>query len=311
METGKSGTSILAQYGGARPRSPDWFDAALARAPERSHFTHDGLDIELLVWGEVGRPGLLFLHGDSAHADWWSFIAPFFSDDWRCAAISWSGMGSSSRRVGGYRFEDYAGEAIAAIDAAKLDAGTGVRLVGHSLGGHPALMAAALTDRIAGVVTIDSILLKRSEVQGLPRPSPRPHPVYPTQPDALARFRFMPPTIGKKHYLIDHVARTGLMPCDRSNGEAGWVWRFDPEIWRAVDRGDLCRLPAAARCPLAIIVGARSEMVTERTLGRMRQAYPAGTPIISIPEAGHHVMIDAPLSTVSALRAIFAFWQSA
>jgi len=35
-----------------------------------------GAPIETLAWGRVGDPGLLLLHGNSAHADWYSFIAP-------------------------------------------------------------------------------------------------------------------------------------------------------------------------------------------------------------------------------------------
>src|SRR3546814_12969675 len=57
-----------------------------------------GTAIETLAWGERGKPGLLFLHGNGGHADWWRFIAPFFASDWRVGAISWSGMGRSGWR---------------------------------------------------------------------------------------------------------------------------------------------------------------------------------------------------------------------
>ena len=49
--------------------------------PERSFVEVDGAGIELLTWGDQGKPGILFLHGNGAHADWWSFIAPFFARD--------------------------------------------------------------------------------------------------------------------------------------------------------------------------------------------------------------------------------------
>ena len=44
-------------------------------------FGEDDADIELLTWGEIGKPGLIFVHGNSAHSDWWSFIAPFLADE--------------------------------------------------------------------------------------------------------------------------------------------------------------------------------------------------------------------------------------
>lgn len=83
----------LARFRGETPEAPRWFQQAIAQAPERRRIPVSGAGIELLTWGEIGKPGLLFLHGNGAHADWWSFIAPFFAADWRVAAISWSGMG--------------------------------------------------------------------------------------------------------------------------------------------------------------------------------------------------------------------------
>ena len=80
--------SLLGPFQGEKPPAPAWFDAAVAHGPERQRIAVEGAEIELLTWGEVGRPGLLFLHGNGAHADWWSFIAPFFAKDWRVAAIS-------------------------------------------------------------------------------------------------------------------------------------------------------------------------------------------------------------------------------
>jgi len=101
--------SPLASFGGASPPCPTWFSAALARAPERALVPVLGADIELLTWGAVGKPGLIFVHGNSAHADWWSFIAPFLAGDYRVAALSLSGMGGSDWRET-YSFETFAAE---------------------------------------------------------------------------------------------------------------------------------------------------------------------------------------------------------
>jgi pimeloyl-ACP methyl ester carboxylesterase len=38
----------------------------------------------------------------------------------------------------------------------------------------------------------------------------------------------------------------------------------------------------------------------------MAARMPAGTPLIPIPEAYHHVMADQPLALVAALRALLA-----
>jgi len=304
MDQNKS-AGVLAPYMGKRPPAPRWYDWAVGQLPERSSFSHDGISIELLTWGKVGKPGLLFLHGDSAHADWWSFIAPFFADDWRCAAISWSGMGSSERRPD-YSFSQWADEAIAAIDAASLDNGIGTMIVAHSLGGYPALIASARDPRIRGIVSLDSAIIPKDLMADVPRPQPRPHKLYASEQEALARFRFMPPTIGDQHYAVDHIARFGL---HEANG--GWKWRFDPEIWRNIESrsaGDMADLPREARCPLALIVGERSELIRDEIATYMRGIYPEGTPFIGIPEAGHHIMADQPLALIAALRSCFEYW---
>ncbi len=93
------------------------------------------------------------MHGNSAHADWWSFIAPFFAETYRVAAISLSGMGGSDWRDG-YSF-DLFGEEIheCAVAAGLYDAPVLPIFIGHSFGGalvfhtatrHPEWMRAAL-----------------------------------------------------------------------------------------------------------------------------------------------------------------------
>jgi len=154
--------TLLGRFDGERPPAADWFLAALAVEPERSTFEVEGAAIELLTWGEVGKPGLLFLHGNAAHADWWSFIAPLFADEFRCAAISWSGMGRSDWREG-YAIPQFAAEALTAIEVAGLAAsGAPPVIVAHSFGGFPTLyICAEHPEAIAGAILVDSAPPKR------------------------------------------------------------------------------------------------------------------------------------------------------
>ena len=131
--------SPLAPFQGRKPPAPAWFDMALEQAPERSTILVEGANIELLTWGPRGAPGLIFIHGNSAHADGWSFIAPFFAGTHRVAALSLSGMGASDWREV-YSFDLYAEEIWQAAQAAGLyDAAVKPIYVGHSFGGGQAL----------------------------------------------------------------------------------------------------------------------------------------------------------------------------
>src|SRR5436309_7816334 len=66
----------LARFAGEPPPVPAWFSAALAQTPEHLNVPTPRGALEVLAWGEVGKPGLLLAHGNFASADWWSFIAP-------------------------------------------------------------------------------------------------------------------------------------------------------------------------------------------------------------------------------------------
>ncbi len=291
----------LARFHGEAPPAPDWFVRAVAREPERSFIEVDGSKVELLTWGEAGKPGIVFLHGNGAHADWWSFIAPFFADDYRIAAISWSGMGASDWRER-YNPALFGAEIMAAAEAGKL--GERPLVVAHSFGGYQALYAAGVhADRIKGAVIVDSVIHPPEKRWNGPPPRHRPNRVYPTLTEALARFRLAPPQACENLYIADFIARRSL-----KEAEGGWTWKFDPFFWTHFDRADLAELLPSVRAPLAMIWGERSKLVDQEALDYMFGLLPGEMPKIVIPDADHHVMIDQPLAFVAALRGLLAAW---
>lgn len=298
-------TSLLGPFAGEPPPAPAWFEAAIAQAPERSTLQVRDAPIELLTWGEVGKPGLLLLHGNGAHADWWSFIAPFFAKDWRVAAISWSGMGGSGWRQA-YSAESFAAEAFAAVEAAQLEAG-GTRpiFVGHSFGGFPTLYCAARhAERLRGAILVDSsIAPPEKRWKGPPPRSGRGMPVYPTLPDALNRFRLAPPQGCENPYIADFIARRSLRQVDK-----GWTWKFDPAIWGRFAMPDLGQLLTEIACPAALMWGERSALMPAETLDYMLAQMPPSVLRLPIPDADHHVMVDQPLAFVAGLRGLLAGW---
>jgi pimeloyl-ACP methyl ester carboxylesterase len=296
---------LLAPFHGEAPPAPAWFDAAIAQAPERATIAVEGANIELLTWGEVGRPGLLFLHGNGAHADWWSFIAPFFANDWRVAAISWSGMGDSDWRPT-YTAELFASEIFSAVKAAGLEAG-GVKpiVVGHSFGGFPTLYCAARhPERLRGVVMADSsIQPPEKRWKGPPPRSGLGNRVYATMEEGLARFRLAPPQPCENLYIADFIARRSLKEV-----EGGWTWKFDPAIWQRFKMPDLGDLLTRIACPAALMWGERSNLMHAETLDYMIGQMPKDVLLLPLPDADHHVMIDQPLAFVAGLRGLLAAW---
>ena len=322
--------SPLSPFAGAKPASPAWFGEALAREPERSMVPAAGADIELLTWGERGKPGLLLVHGNSAHADWWSFIAPFFADDFRIAAFSLSGMGGSDWRDA-YGFEIFAEEMDACARAAGLyDSGAPPIYIGHSFGGALVYHATArYPDRMRAGVVIDTgfggpptaeefarIDAARVAAGGAPSKwrDPRttePNRIYPTFAEALSRFRLMPPQVPGNLFIADHIARHSLKAVALPDGQEGWTWKFDPTLMAKIDPEQIFTPAGEPGPPLVHIVGDRSLLTSaEWMAARGKSDLAPKLRRIVIPDSAHHVMIDQPLALVAALRALLAVWPA-
>lgn len=301
------GKPPLAHLHGRRPAAPAWFEAALAQAPECSLVPVQGADIELLCWGRRGDPGLLLLHGNGAHAHWYSFIAPLVAEaGYRVAAMSFSGMGGSGWRAA-YSVAQWADEAQAAAEAAGLfDAPVAPWCAAHSFGGF-ALMSAVANwgERLRGAMVIDSPL--RSPQEMAERDERRrsrdwkASRVYPRIEDALARFRFLPPQDCEHLFIVDHIARHSLKAVP-----GGFTWCFDPFLFRHFTFGKPHLELARARCPLVLVRGGRSRLMSPEMLAHAVAMAPPGTTQAEIDDADHHVMADQPLALAALLRQTLA-----
>lgn len=288
---------LLESYAGLRPPSPDWFADALATPHERLSVRHGGSDIESFIWGERGLPGLLLLHGNRAHAQWWTPIAALLSSRFRVAAPSWPGMGGSDWRPV-YREEDFARDALAVAQAAGLFVEGPPVFAAHSFGCGPLLAGLReYGDRLAGGIIIDT-LIERGAVKPDIGQQAR-HRVYLSEAEALSRFRLAPPQDCPNHYYLDWIARGAL----RSEGD-GFVWSFDPQLWDRLERTDKWDAIARARCPLAMIYGERSAAAREEEIPVLFTHAPALGEVEKIADAAHHLMLDRPLATHDAIARI-------
>jgi pimeloyl-ACP methyl ester carboxylesterase len=312
----------LAPFKGAEPPAPEWFKWAIAQEPQRTMVPSHGTRLEALTWGEEGRPGLLLAHGNSAHADWWSFIAPYLAKDYRVTSMSLAGMGASDWRET-YRFHDFADDAEAVARATGLYAGGRKPIyIGHSFGGGQVFFTAArYPERMHAAILVDTgfggpppeVLEERKKRQELLANIPtadRPSRIYPTLEAALARFRLMPPQPAENHYILDFIARRSLRraPLPDGSGE-GWTWKFDPEMWEKLDRtdGTFGGVFPELKVPMVHLYGDKSRIIERRAAGE--PGFLTGqVQEIEIPDSHHHVMIDQPLALVAALRTVLATW---
>ena len=307
----------LASFGGKRPPAPEWFDWALGYPSEEGSVSVAGADIRYSAWGEVGKSGVLFVHGGKAHRNWWRPFAPFFADGHRVASLDLSGMGDSDWRDQ-YSLGLLVDELFAVIEAAGLEKGGRPLVVGHSFGGWVTLAAVEREgDRLGGAVVIDSPLGKPDPDEGYKvvkadktaaSSDPASIRLYESQAEVISRFRFLPNQPAEHLYLVDYIAREGVREINQEYGETGWSWKFDPDKGKNFDiqfERDLLR---ASRCPLAFLYGEKSLFARGDALDHLREQARGRSPFITMPDAYHHLMMDQPIAFISVLRTLFSCW---
>ncbi len=279
---------------------PAWFTEALAAPVTEGTASLDGVPIAYRTWGGHAERGIVLVHGGGAHSRWWDHIAPLLSAERRVIAIDLSGHGDSGRRES-YSFDAWAREVLAVTADAGL--ATPPVVIGHSMGGIVTLRLAATSgSRIEGAVIVDSPLRdpapeeRAAQRQRVFRQLRR----YPTREAILARFRPVPdqPVL---RYVADHVAAMSIRQVD-----GGWTWKWDPGVFnsRGTPAEPLTKLDCRAalfRAEHGILSAEMSDRIYDR-LGRV-------APVIEIPVAGHHIMLDQPIALVAALRTLLSDWD--
>jgi pimeloyl-ACP methyl ester carboxylesterase len=280
---------------------PDWFMEALVSEPATDATTVDGACIHYRRWGTAERPGLLLVHGGAAHSRWWDHVAPMLAEEYCVVALDLSGHGDSDRRRE-YDMATWAREVVAVAEHACIEQPPIV--VAHSMGGWVGMTAAAEhPDALAGLVLLDSMVRRPDPEVEAARVGVAFGPLrtYPSVEAALPRFRTVPDQPTSLPFVLDHVARTSLREVD-----GGVSWKFDPRIFerRSVPPGDL--LPRI-RCRVALF---RSQHgLVSRDIGDyMYEQLGRLAPVVEVPLAWHHVMLDQPIALVTGLRTLLADW---
>jgi pimeloyl-ACP methyl ester carboxylesterase len=286
--------------------APRWFRRALAVPQTDLEVAVDGCAIHALTCGTPGTRGLVFVHGGGAHAHWWTHVATLFSREFRVVSLDLSGHGDSGSRSA-YSLEQWTDEVMAVAVAGRIEGPPVV--IGHSMGGFVTIATAALhPDQLSGAIVCDSPVTEPDpEIEAYKLREAFGHPrTYASVEEAVRHFRTIPAQDHYLPYVMDHVARTSIRSV-----VGGWRWKFDPRVFEQFGgsiRGVAFPYLSQVRCRFALL---RSEhgLVTA-DIGRfMYNELGRVTPVIEIPEAGHHAMLDQPLILLTALRTLLADWD--
>jgi esterase len=266
------------------------------RTPPVTAHTFSRDAVALRAWEWPGDPAAtLLLHGIGNYARYWDFFADAIAGRLRLIATDARGHGDSGKPANGYAPREFVADALAVLDALAIDRAL---IVGHSMGGtHAIRLAAAHPDRVERLVVVDAGPepmpegSERARRLSLERPERFEH-----ADDALAYLRRTSPGYSEEVYA----------------NRMRWLFREDAGdvVWRSsrdalasimsgTSRGDLWDALRAIRCPVLLVRGTRSNVLSADVAQRMIDTLPDGR-LIEL-DAGHNVALDRPKELADAI----------
>jgi pimeloyl-ACP methyl ester carboxylesterase len=289
----------------------DLFPATLAAARERGISVLNpkppedrvcivnGLRLHYLDWGTEGKPPMVLLHGFAVTAHAWDFFSLTARTDFHVYALDHRGHGDSEWAPDGdYHRDRHVADLVAFVDVLQMKS---LVLVGHSLGGGVALLAASpLARRVRALVIVDSTLGPRRG------------------PNTVRQFVEGPDTFPSLEAFADYAmslnprrTKAGLLRSLPHNArrllDGQWTWKYD-RILRDPDRPrtppDFAAMWSAfstAPCPVLYVRAGESSHLADEFVPALESLAPR-VRLVTVPHAGHSVMSDNPVAFAAVVR---------
>lgn len=248
--------------------------------------------IHISHWGGNGPP-LLLVHGLAGSSHWWDFAAPTLTSHFEVAALDFSGHGDSDW----IQDQNYTEELfLSNINTARLFLGwNNIFLAGHSLGARLSVAyCAQYVKNVRALIAIDFMPEFRKLSSRLSLNAKIRQPLFSDKEAMLNRFHLQPPATVLKEYELKDLARLLIKPL-----KTGFTWKcdwrtflfyYDP-VWPLLEK---------IIAPTLIIRGEHSEIMEKNHLKDLSNRI-AQCQTLEIPNAYHHVPLDAPKATAEAI----------
>lgn len=261
--------------------------------PAAHTLTRDAVELRAWEWpGDV--PAALLLHGIGNYGRYWDFFADAIAGRLRLVATDARGHGESGRPADGYAPAEFVADALAVLDALAIERAL---VVGHSMGGtHAIRLAAAHPDRVERLVIVDAGTeairegSERARRLSLERPER-----FEYADDALAYLRRTSPGYSEDVY------KNRMRWLFREDG-GDFVWRSSRDALASImssARDDLWDSLRAIRCPVLLVRGTRSNVLSADVAERMVRSLANGR-LVEL-DAGHNVPLDRPTELAEAV----------
>ncbi len=259
-------------------------------------FTANGLALNCLDYGGEGKPAMLFLHGGSAHAHWWDFVAPAFVADFHVLALDQRGHGESEwADEWAYGSRHYVSDLDQVIDGWGFGAPI---LVGHSMGAHNVLAyAAEHSEKLRALVALDPPPdYTKQAVEFLQSIAAKPARRFESLDEAARNFKVLPRETLAKKEILDYVARRSFKRTD----DGAWTHKLDrrtmirepSRVWKSLHR---------IACPALIVKITKSPLLDREVAKKMVAQFVNGR-LAEVDDSYHHMMLDNPTALIEVIR---------
>ena len=199
-------------------------DETVTAPPRERRIAINGADLAYYEWnGENGGPDVLLAHATGFHARCWDGVVRALGENCgRVVALDMRGHGRSSNTPP-YHWRQFGEDLAAFVDALDL---RGALAVGHSMGGHCVVQAAAAHPaRLGRLLLVDPVILAPEAYRDAPAfGSPEEHPVsrrrnrWLSAEAMIERFKGRHPFSLWNPQVLEDYCRYGLVPAEDGDG---------------------------------------------------------------------------------------------
>lgn len=254
----------------------------------------NGLRHHLLVRGKPGAAPIVMVHGLAGQAHTFDSVATQLAQDYHVYCLDVRGRGESDwGPADGYHVANYVADLEAIREALGLDR---ITLVGTSMGGLITMYySSQYPERVRRAVLND--VGPEISPEGLQR-------IVGYVGNAPAAFADMRAVV--KYYREHYAPMVANMPDDQVADFARWnvrkddtglyVWKMDPAIrkFAAPPAGpDPWEAFRGMKCPVLILRGAQSDVLSSEIAGRMCEAI-GDCRVVEVPGVGHAPVLVEP-----------------
>ncbi len=269
----------------------------------------NGVRLHWQDWGAPEAPAVLMLHGLTQQSHTFDHVAERISARYRCIALDLRGRGESEWAAPEtYTIPHYVQDAVKLLDELTLPA---VHILGTSLGGLCGLSLGAFHPQRVLSLALNDI---GPEID--PAGAKRIATYTATVPGRFPNFEAAVDWARERYLWLRRLQRAevevGLRWAVRER-DGGWSFKFDPAIGRTPpptaevmkSAGEIWwNTLASLRCPILLVRGADSDVLSRATADEMERRQPALVRV-EVPDMGHAPM----LSELAALAALDRFYK--